>query len=64
MTRIGLISEDTLENVFVSVLFIMKFLLCDHDMPFALAINSNGGFKQEHEKSCSSTTKNMIYSLS
>ena len=45
MTRIGPISLDTRANNFVSVLFIVKFRVCDHDMPCALVINSNGGTK-------------------
>ena len=63
VTRIGFTSLDTLENYFVSVLSIIKLRVCKHDMPFALEINSNSGFKQEHGESGSSTTKNIIYIL-
>ena len=30
MTRIGLILLDTLTNVFLKVLFIVKFRMCEH----------------------------------
>ena len=32
---------------------------CQYDTTRALEVNSNGGFKREHAKSCSSTTKNI-----
>ena len=44
---------------FFSVLFIVKFLVYDHNMSCALEINSNSGFKWEHGESSSSTTKNI-----
>ena len=53
MTRIGLISLDTLANVFCSVSFIVKFHVCEHNIPRALEINSNSRFKREHVESCS-----------
>ena len=36
---------DALANLFFSVVFIVKFLVYDHNMPCALEINSNSGFK-------------------
>lgn len=36
MTKIGLSSLDTLTNVFVKTIFIVKFRVCEHDMPFTL----------------------------
>ena len=63
ITRIGLISLETLASVFVSFLFTVKFLVCEHNMPCALAINSNSGFEREHVESCSSTTKKIISPL-
>ena len=36
LTRVWFILRDTLTNVFIKVLFIVKFCVCEHDMPFAL----------------------------
>ena len=44
-TRIELISMDTLENLFANVLFIVKYHVSEHDIPFSLEMNSNGGIK-------------------
>ena len=60
--RIGLISLDTLANIFVSIPFVVRFHVCEHSIPYALEINSNGRFKREDVESCFSTTKN-IFSL-
>ena len=51
VTRIRLFSLDTLANVFVSVLFSVKFYVYDQNMPCALEINSNSGFKWENVES-------------
>ena len=56
--QIRLISLDTLADVFISVLSIVKFCVCKHNMPFALEINSNGKTNQAFEI-LSSTTKNI-----
>ena len=40
VTRIGLISLDTMANVFVSVPFIAKFRVGEHNMSYALEINN------------------------
>ena len=45
-----------LANVFVSVLFVVKFRACEHDMPCASEISGNGGNKQAHVESCISAT--------
>ena len=45
VTRIRLISLDTLANIFLAVLFIVKFRVCEFEMPYTLEINSNGGIK-------------------
>ena len=37
--------------------------LCEHGMPCTLRINTNGGLKQRHEESCTSTTKNILSPL-
>ena len=57
-------SLDTLANLFISVPFIVKRRVCDPNMPCALEINSNGGFKQEHVGACSSIAKNIKSPLS
>lgn len=54
------ISFDTPETVFVSNLFLLKFLVCEHRMSYALEMNINDGFKSEHVRSCSLTTKKYI----
>lgn len=46
VTRIVLISLDTLANGFLSVLFILEFSVCEQDMPCVLEINSRGRTKQ------------------
>ena len=59
MTRIRLSSLDTLANVFISVFFIVKFRVCEHNMPCTLQINSKDGIKQDDVESCHPTTKNI-----
>ena len=54
-TRIRLSLLYTLVSVFVTALFIVKFLVCEHDMLFALEINK----LSEHLESCSSTARNI-----
>ena len=54
------ISIDTLATVFVSNLFLLKFLVCEHSMSYAFEMNINDGFKSEHVRSCSLTTKKYI----
>ena len=54
------ISIDTLATVFVSNLFLLRFLVCEHSMSYALEMNINDGFKSEHVRSCSLTTKKYI----
>ena len=62
------ISLDTLANVLVNVLFIVKFRICKHNMPsgrspschMLLKKISNARIKQEHVKSCFSTTKHIF----
>ena len=54
------ISLDTLATVFVSNLFLLKFLVCEHSMSYASEININDGFKSEHVRSCFLTTKKYI----
>lgn len=46
VTRIILISLDTLANGFLSVLFISEFSVCEQDMPCVLEINSRGRTKR------------------
>ena len=53
-------SLDTLPNYCV---YVLKFRVCGHGMPYALEINSNDGLKQGHVESCPSSTKNYIYPL-
>ena len=43
--------------------YVLKFRGCDHGMPCALEIDSTGGFKLGHVKSCPSTTKTIISPL-
>lgn len=62
-TRIKLFSLDSFANVFVGVLFIVKLCVCNNSRPCALKINSNRRFEQEHMKSYSSRTKNIVSSL-
>lgn len=51
---------DTLTNIFIKVLFTVKFLVCEYNMPRAFGktviVKIN-----EHVKSCSSTSKNIIF---
>ena len=54
------ISFDKLTTVFVSNLFLLKFLVCEHSMSYAFEMNINDGFKSEHVRSCSLTTKKYI----
>ena len=54
------ISFDKLATVFVSNLFLLKFLVCEHSMSYAFEMNINDGFKSEHVRSCSLTTKKYI----
>ena len=54
------ISFDKLTTVFVSNLFLLKFLVCEHSMSYAFETNINDGFKSEHVRSCSLTTKKYI----
>ena len=42
MTKIGGPFLDTPANYFV---YVLKFRMCEHDMPCAIEINSNGGPK-------------------
>ena len=51
---------DTLANSFG---YILKFSVWEHDIPCALEINRNVGYKREHVEYCSSTTKNIISPL-
>ena len=46
MRRLELISLDTLANIFVSVLFLVKFCLFEHDMICAVEISSNSRIKR------------------
>ena len=39
-----------------SVLFNVKFYVCEHNRRCTLKINSNGGIKRKHVKSCPATT--------
>lgn len=43
VTRIRYSSLDTLTNVLDTLLLIMKFRVCEHEMSFALKINSKSG---------------------
>ena len=59
-TKIGSPSLGTPTNYCV---YVLKFCMCEHGMPCALEINSNGGSKRGHVESCSSTTTNIISPL-
>ena len=48
VTKIDLTSLYTLVNFFVRILFIAIFRACEHDVPFALEIYSNGRIKQAY----------------
>ena len=63
MANFELISLDTMANLFVTVLFIVKFRVYDHHMSCALEINSNDEFQREPVKSCSSINKNVMSPL-
>ena len=54
---------EIVANVFVIVLFIVKFCVCDLNMPRALEININDRFMWQHVECCSSTTKNIKFPL-
>ena len=54
--KIGSPLLSTLANYYA---YILKFCVCDHDMPSALKITSKGGFKGGHWKSCPWASKNI-----
>ena len=60
VTKIGRPSLDTPTNYCV---YVLKFCMCEHGMPCALEINSNGGSKRGHVESDSSITANIISPL-
>ena len=43
--------------------YILKFCVWEHGMPYALEINSNGGFNGDYVEPCPSTTKNIMSPL-
>ena len=46
MNRIELVSLGAKVNVFDSMLFIVKYCICEYGMIFTLDINSNDGIKR------------------
>ena len=57
MNKIGSHSLETPVNHCV---YVLKVRACQYGMPYDLEINSNGGLKGEHMKSCLWTTNNII----
>ena len=45
MTRIKVLSVDTRTNAFIKATLIVKFRMCEYNIPCAFTENSNGRFK-------------------
>ena len=58
VTRIGPLLLDITLNIFVNIIFIVKFRLCDHDMQCASGKKCNGRINRACG-TCSSTSKKL-----